>query len=59
VWLLENEGDSVLEAEAPNVSDGVGEALVVELPLKVVVAEIDAVPMPVLVGMSVGVPVGA
>jgi len=25
----------------------------------VVVAEIDAVPMPVLVGMSVGVPVGA
>ena len=59
VRLLENDGDPVLEAEAPGVSDGVDEVLAVELPLKVVVAEIDAVPMPVLVGMSVGVPVGA
>jgi len=48
----------VLDAEAPDVRDGVGEALVVELPLKVVVAVIDAVPVPVLVDVTVSVPAG-
>ena len=58
VRLLENDGDPVVEAEAPDVSEGVGEALIAELPLRVDVAVMDAVPEPVLVGVAVGVTVG-
>ena len=47
----------VLEALAPDVSEPVGDAEVVELALTVVLAVLDAVPVPVGVGEPVGVPV--
>jgi hypothetical protein len=48
----------LLDADAPDVSEGVDDELLVELPLSVVVAVTDAVPVPVLVGVTVGDPVG-
>jgi len=56
VALALRELEPVLEADAPEESDGVGDELVAELPLRVVEGVTEAVPVPVLVGVTVGVP---
>ena len=48
----------MLDAEAPNVSEGVDDALVVPLPLTVDEGVFGAVPVPDPVGVEVGDPVG-
>jgi hypothetical protein len=50
--------EPVLEAEAPDVKEGIGDKLVVLLPLTVDEGVIDAVPVPDPVGVEVGNPVG-
>jgi hypothetical protein len=58
VTLLERELLGVLEAEAPLVREGVGEALTVELAESVEEGVKDPVPVPLEVGVPVAVPVG-
>ena len=59
VPLLERELLGVLEAEAPLVREGVGEALTVELAESVEEGVKDPVPVPLEVGVPVAVPVAA
>ncbi len=56
VALLLSEVVPVLEALAPGVSEGVGEALTVVLPLTVEEGEGDGVPVPLCVDVPEGVP---
>jgi hypothetical protein len=53
-----SEVEPVVEADAPDVREGVGDALFVLLPLTVDEGVFGAVPVPVPVGVEVGVPVG-